>query len=167
MQAEARRYPETLRARVPRGLPAAVEVAARKRHTNPSEWIRQKTLRALEADGITLRDGGEIVLSECQDPGRLVTAPAAAGAPQPVCAAPEQGPPVSGAASSSGQWADGETRTLDNGARISFDAELQRYAIYDQAGTLRGYRTDPEAAIATATTLARPAALSRRHGARN
>jgi hypothetical protein len=38
---EGRLFPETVRARVPRGLPAAVAAAARRRCTTPSEWMRQ------------------------------------------------------------------------------------------------------------------------------
>src|SRR5262245_33482541 len=48
--ATARLFPETLRLRAPRGLPAAVAVAARHRHMTPSEWARQSILRCLEAD---------------------------------------------------------------------------------------------------------------------
>jgi hypothetical protein len=54
MQEANRLFPETLRARVPRGLPAAVAAAARRRCTTPSEWMRQCMLRSLEAEGIRL-----------------------------------------------------------------------------------------------------------------
>jgi len=50
-------YPDRLRVRAPRGLSAAIEVAADRRHTNPSEWIRQSLLRALQQDGVRLCDG--------------------------------------------------------------------------------------------------------------
>jgi hypothetical protein len=48
------RFPDKLRLRVPRGLPEAVQAAARQRHTNPSEWARQAILRGLEAQGVQL-----------------------------------------------------------------------------------------------------------------
>ena len=51
------RYPERLRVRAPRGFAAAIEVAARRRHTSPSELMRQAILRALEQEGVQLRDG--------------------------------------------------------------------------------------------------------------
>jgi len=51
------RFPEALRLRVPRGLPAAVEAVARRHHTTAPEWVRQTLLRSLEADGVRLRDG--------------------------------------------------------------------------------------------------------------
>ena len=51
------RFPEALRLRVPRGLPAAVATAARRHHTSAPEWVRQTLLRSLEAEGVRLRDG--------------------------------------------------------------------------------------------------------------
>jgi len=58
MQVASRvRFPEALRLRVPRGLPAAVEAVARRHHTTAPEWVRQTLLRSLEADGVRLRDG--------------------------------------------------------------------------------------------------------------
>ena len=51
------RFPERLRLRTPAGLHAAVEAAARQRHTSPSEWARQAILRSLEAEGLCLKDG--------------------------------------------------------------------------------------------------------------
>jgi hypothetical protein len=59
----ARLFPETLRMRAPRGLPAAVAVAARRKHMSPSEWARQSILRSLEADGVRLLDGGQVDMS--------------------------------------------------------------------------------------------------------
>lgn len=56
MQA-TRRFPHTFRVRVPRGLPAAVDLAARQNHTTPAEWARQALLSCLAADGVHLRDG--------------------------------------------------------------------------------------------------------------
>ena len=50
-------YPDKLRLRVPRGLPAALELAARQRNTSPAEWARQALLRGLAADGVRLNDG--------------------------------------------------------------------------------------------------------------
>lgn len=51
------RFPDRLALRAPRGLQQAVEVAADRHHTNPSEWLRQAVLRALRDDGVQLRDG--------------------------------------------------------------------------------------------------------------
>jgi len=51
------RFPERFRLRAPRGLAAAIEVAAGRHHTNPSEWTRQTLLRALEQEGVRLCDG--------------------------------------------------------------------------------------------------------------
>jgi hypothetical protein len=49
-------FPDSLRLRVPKGLPAAMQQAAKQRHTTPSEWARQALLRGLEADGVQLTD---------------------------------------------------------------------------------------------------------------
>ena len=57
MQAATIHFPRNLRLRVPEGLPEALQTAARRRHTTPSEYARQALLRGLEADGLTLRDG--------------------------------------------------------------------------------------------------------------
>jgi len=54
------RFPERMRLRVPQGLPAAVQAAARQRHTSPSEWARQAILRGLEVDGLTLTPDGRV-----------------------------------------------------------------------------------------------------------
>lgn len=51
------RFPVRIGLRVPRGMPAAVEIAAKQRHTSPSEWARQALLRGLEAEGVRLCDG--------------------------------------------------------------------------------------------------------------
>jgi len=40
-------YPDKIRLRVPRGLPDALRLAARQRHTTPAEWARQALLRGL------------------------------------------------------------------------------------------------------------------------
>jgi hypothetical protein len=67
MQAEAdiasnRRYPQIVRARVPAGLPAAIEIAARVQLTSPAEYLRRALLAALEADGVRLDADGRIDL---------------------------------------------------------------------------------------------------------
>jgi hypothetical protein len=49
-----------MRLRAPKGLPAAIERAARQRHTGPSEYCRQALLRSLEQDGLTLLSDGRI-----------------------------------------------------------------------------------------------------------
>jgi hypothetical protein len=49
-------FPDSLRLRVPRGLTAAVQIAAKQRHTTPAEWARQALLRSLAAEGVHLRD---------------------------------------------------------------------------------------------------------------
>jgi hypothetical protein len=47
-------FPDSLRLRVPRGLTAAVQIAAKQRHTTPAEWARQALLRGLAEDGVQL-----------------------------------------------------------------------------------------------------------------
>ena len=47
-------FPQNLRLRVPQGLPEALQIAARQRHTTPAEWARQALLRGLEAQGVQL-----------------------------------------------------------------------------------------------------------------
>lgn len=54
MQNDTGLFPEVVRLRTPRGLRAALEIAARRRHTTPAEWARQALIRSLEADGIQL-----------------------------------------------------------------------------------------------------------------
>ena len=49
-------YPDKIRLRVPRGLPDALRLAARQRHTTPSEWARQTLLRGLAEEGVRLAD---------------------------------------------------------------------------------------------------------------
>ena len=49
-------FPDSMRLRVPRGLPAAVQLAAKQRYTTPAEWMRQAILRSLEAEGVQLSD---------------------------------------------------------------------------------------------------------------
>jgi hypothetical protein len=48
------RFPERFRLRGPRGLCAALDAAAERHHTSPSEWARQVILRGLEAEGVQL-----------------------------------------------------------------------------------------------------------------
>jgi predicted transcriptional regulator len=54
MQAPTVHFPQSLRLRVPQGLPEALQTAAKQRHTTPSEWARQALLRGLEAQGVRL-----------------------------------------------------------------------------------------------------------------
>jgi hypothetical protein len=54
------RFADALRVRVPAGLPDAIEIAARRRHTTSSEWLRQALLRNLENEGLFLRESGRI-----------------------------------------------------------------------------------------------------------
>jgi hypothetical protein len=51
-------YPEKMRLRLPRGMPEALALAAGQHHTTPSEWVRQTLLRGLQADGVSIREGG-------------------------------------------------------------------------------------------------------------
>jgi hypothetical protein len=51
------RYPARMCLRAPEGLAEALEIASRRRHTNPSEFARQAILGALAADGVALCDG--------------------------------------------------------------------------------------------------------------
>jgi hypothetical protein len=45
-------FPDKLRLRVPRGLPAALRIAATQRHKTPAERVRQTLLRGLEAESV-------------------------------------------------------------------------------------------------------------------
>jgi len=54
MQEPIVHFPDSMRLRVPRGLPAAVQLAAKQRHTTAAEWARQTLLRGLEAEGVRL-----------------------------------------------------------------------------------------------------------------
>ena len=53
-------YPEKMRLRLPRGMPAALALAAGQHHTTPAEWTRRALLRSLEADGVCIRDGAPL-----------------------------------------------------------------------------------------------------------
>jgi hypothetical protein len=59
-----RRFPQRVTLRAPRGLLAAVELAAERHHSSPAEWMRQALLRALHQDGVSLRAGR----AECVPP---------------------------------------------------------------------------------------------------
>ena len=54
------RFPERVQIRSPRGLPRAIELAARRQHTVPAEYCRRAILDALEADGVKLLPDGRI-----------------------------------------------------------------------------------------------------------
>ena len=57
-------FPSVLRVRVPLGLPDAVTLAARLRHTTPAEYARQALIHRIEADGVRLRDGKAAVIEQ-------------------------------------------------------------------------------------------------------
>ena len=61
------RFPERFRLRTPRGLAAAIEFAAGRHHQTPAEFARQALLRALEQDGVRLRDGRVLPEAPKQD----------------------------------------------------------------------------------------------------
>jgi hypothetical protein len=60
----AHRFPQRLAIRVPAGLPAAVEAAARRQLTSPSEWARRALLQALQADGVRIGVDGRVRWAE-------------------------------------------------------------------------------------------------------
>jgi len=62
------RYSQRLVTRVPAGLPAAIEVAAKAALTAPSEWTRRALLSALEADGVHLDAEGRITTPTTANP---------------------------------------------------------------------------------------------------
>lgn len=66
-EGESSDFPDRLRLRAPRGLPAAVKAAARRRHTCASEWMRQTLLRGLQNEGVSLSPSGQVMITE---PGR-------------------------------------------------------------------------------------------------
>ena len=57
-------FPDKLRLRVPRGLPAALRIAATQRHATPAEWVRQTLLRGLAAESVLL---SEVMEPSCSD----------------------------------------------------------------------------------------------------
>ena len=48
-------FPHAIRLRLPRGMPAALELAAKQRNTSLPEYARQALLRGLTADGVRER----------------------------------------------------------------------------------------------------------------
>jgi hypothetical protein len=58
--ASTSRFPDAIRCRVPRGMPQAVEAAARAQLTAPSEYIRRAVLAALRTDGVHLDPDGHV-----------------------------------------------------------------------------------------------------------
>lgn len=56
-ETSAHRFPQRISVRVPAGLLEAVETAARRRFSSPSEWARQALLRSLAADGVRINEG--------------------------------------------------------------------------------------------------------------
>jgi hypothetical protein len=68
------RFPQKMGLRVPRGFPAAVDAVAERRHTSPSEWVRQTLLRAPRAGGRAIarrtRAGGPAMMHEALRFGR-------------------------------------------------------------------------------------------------
>jgi hypothetical protein len=68
----SRRYPQTIRARVPAGLPQAIEIAARAQLTSPAEYCRRALLAALGSDGVNLDGNGRISIAAATQP-RLQT----------------------------------------------------------------------------------------------
>jgi hypothetical protein len=62
------RFPEALRLRVPRGLPAAVKAAASRHHTTAPEWVRQVLLRHLETEGLRLSAEGHVEMPAARRP---------------------------------------------------------------------------------------------------
>jgi hypothetical protein len=54
------RFSQRLVTRVPAGLPAAIEIAARRALTAPAEWTRRALIGALAADGVHLDADGRI-----------------------------------------------------------------------------------------------------------
>jgi hypothetical protein len=53
-------YSARLTLRVPHGVPQAIEAAARRVLTSPSEYVRRAVLNALKADGVHLAADGKI-----------------------------------------------------------------------------------------------------------
>ena len=54
------RLPDKMRLRVPRGLPAAVQIAASRELTSPSEFARRALLAACRSAGVELRADGRV-----------------------------------------------------------------------------------------------------------
>lgn len=58
------RFPEGLKAKAPKGMAAAIAVAAQLRNTTNAEYVRQALLRAMASDGVMLRRGMVLVNRE-------------------------------------------------------------------------------------------------------
>ena len=66
-------FPHAIRLPLPRGMPAALERAARHQITSPAEYARQTLLRGLAADGVRLNDGRvEVLDAEDEQPRQAV-----------------------------------------------------------------------------------------------
>ena len=52
-------YPARLTLRVPQGLPQAIDAAARRGLTSPSEYVRRAVVNALKADGVHMGAEGQ------------------------------------------------------------------------------------------------------------
>jgi hypothetical protein len=58
------RFPETLRLKLPRGMQAVLQHAARRRVQSTSDYVRQALLERLQQEGLTLTDTGVVRRSE-------------------------------------------------------------------------------------------------------
>jgi hypothetical protein len=54
------RFPETLRMRLPEGMSAVLQFAARRRAQSTSDWVRQVLLNQLHQEGLVLLDTGAV-----------------------------------------------------------------------------------------------------------
>jgi hypothetical protein len=52
--------PDKMRVRVPKGLPAAVQAAASREFTTPSDFVRRAIVQAVKTAGVELRADGRI-----------------------------------------------------------------------------------------------------------
>jgi hypothetical protein len=59
----AGRFPDRITLRTPLGLPQAIEAAARRQLTSPSEYVRRALLQALAADGVRLAPDGSVAVA--------------------------------------------------------------------------------------------------------
>jgi hypothetical protein len=83
------RFPQRLAIRVPAGLPAAVEAAARRQFTSPSEWARRALLDALRSDGVHIGRPGVSEIAPESAPGTAAASPSpSATAAFPSCHCP-------------------------------------------------------------------------------
>jgi hypothetical protein len=51
---DGRVFSEELRVKAPEGSREAIAIAAARKHTTRSEYVRQAVIRSLEADGVNL-----------------------------------------------------------------------------------------------------------------